>query len=127
MTLWQSSDEVGLSDADSLEGISQFISRNPLLSFVAVDDRAVVATILCGHDGRRGLVHHLVVAPAHRRNGLGRALVSRVLVALRNQNIQKCHLLVFRDNAVGRAFWKGIGGEERVTLVTFSLATGEHQ
>jgi putative acetyltransferase len=42
---------------------------------------------------------------------------------LRDAGIQKCHLLVFRENASGRAFWERVGAEERVTLTTFSLPT----
>lgn len=123
--LWESTGEVGLSDADSLDNISRFLERNPSLSFVAIDDAKIVGTVLCGHDGRRGLIHHLVVSSDHRRQGLGRALVSRALAALHEAKIDKCHLLVFRDNVAGRAFWHGIGGDERVSLATFSLATGD--
>ena len=123
MDLWRSTEGVGLSDADSLEGISRFLARNPSLSFVAVDGARVVATILCGHDGRRGLVHHLVVSPPYRGKGLGRALVRRALAGLRKEGIQKCHLLVFRDNKDGHAFWAAMGAEERVMLATFSIET----
>jgi len=122
-SLWASSEGVGLSSADSFENVSRFLERNPALSYVAVDGQTVVATILCGHDGRRGLIHHLAVAPAYRRNGLGRALVARSLAALRQDRIEKCHLLVFRENASGRTFWERVGAEERVTLSVFSLPT----
>lgn len=121
--LWDSTDGVGLSDADSFDNVRRFLERNPGLSFVATANQALVATILCGHDGRRGLIHHLAVAPAHQRRGLGRELVQRALAALRKEGIQKCHLLVFRQNAAGRAFWDRIGAEERATLRIFSLPT----
>lgn len=125
LKLWQASEGVGLSDADSFENIARFLERNPGLSLVATDAGRVVATILCGHDGRRGLIHHLLVAPTHRRQGLGRALLKRALAALGQAQIQKCHLLVFRDNAEGMAFWHGIGAEERVSLALFSMPTGD--
>lgn len=32
-------------------------------------------------------------------------------------------LLVFRENETGRAFLESVGGEERVTLTLFSMAT----
>jgi N-acetylglutamate synthase len=121
--LWNSTEGVGLSDADSFENVRRFLERNPNLSFVAVDNEVVVATILCGHDGRRGLIHHLAVAPTHRRRGLGRALVRLALTALRQVGIQKCHLLVFDQNIAGRAFWHRVGAEERTTLGIFSLPT----
>ena len=121
--LWESLQGVGLSSADTFENVARFLQRNPGLSFVATDNTIVVATILCGHDGRRGLIHHLAVAPAHRRKGVGRELVKRALAALRNDRIEKCHLLVFHENSEGRSFWKGIGAEERSTIGLFSLAT----
>jgi N-acetylglutamate synthase len=123
LQLWQSIDGVGLSSADSFEAVAQFLERNPGLSLVAFEGDVLVGTILCGHDGRRGFIHHLAVAPAYRRRGLGRALVSGALAALRSAHITKCHLLVFHENVSGREFWKRIGAEERVTLSTFSMVT----
>src|SRR5690349_12036470 len=108
LALWQATAGVGLSGADSFENVARFLVRNPGLSFVATEADVVVATILCGHDGRRGLIHHLAVASRCRRAGIGRALVSRALAALRREGIEKCHLLVFDENAEGRAFWKSI-------------------
>ncbi|MES1187577.1 MAG: GNAT family N-acetyltransferase [Myxococcales bacterium] len=121
--LWESTEGVGLSDADSFENVRRFLERNPDLSFVATEDDVLVATILCGHDGRRGLIHHLAVASSHQRRGLGRELVRRALAALHHEGIQKCHLLVFQQNVAGKAFWKRIGAEERTTLGIFSLLT----
>jgi len=125
LALWEATEGVGLSSADEFHAIGRFLARNPGLSWVGTDGGVVVATILCGHDGRRGLIHHLAVASQYRRGGLGRALVSRALAGLRSDGIEKCHLLVFDANTAGRAFWKSVGGEERVTLGVFSLATAE--
>jgi ribosomal protein S18 acetylase RimI-like enzyme len=121
--MWESMDGVGLSSADSFEKVASFLRRNPGLSFVGLAEGHVVATILCGHDGRRGLIHHLAVAQHVRRKGLGKLLVERALASLHGEGIEKCHLLVFNDNVEGRAFWRGIGAEERTTLGVFSLQT----
>ena len=123
LALWQNTAGVGLSDADSFEHVARFLARNPGSSFVGLDGDAVVGTILCGHDGRRGLIHHLAVHSDYRRRGLGRALVAAGLSALAQQGIQKCHLLVFRENEPGKAFWRSLGAEERLALSLFSLPT----
>jgi len=123
IALWRSTPGVGLSEADGRAAIERFLARNPGLSFVAVDGERVVATILCGHDGRRGLIHHLVVAPAARRRGLATRLLRAALGALRAQGIDKCHLLVFRDNAEGLAFWRAAKATERTELAVFSVST----
>lgn len=120
--LWERTPGVGLSEADDPDGIARFLRRNPGLSFVAIDDSELVGTILCGHDGRRGLIHHLVVAPSHRRRGLGRALLRQGLSALRLEGITKAHLMVFRANESGLAFWRAVG-IERTELSLFSVAT----
>ena len=104
LALWRASEGAGLSDADSEESIAHYLDRNPGLSFVARDGEHLVGAVLCGHDGRRGYVHHLAVSKSHRRQGLGRALVKRCLFALRRAGIDKCHIFVFGDDADAIAF-----------------------
>jgi len=121
--LWEASPGVGLSGSDATGPLTTFLSRNPSTSFVATVEGEIVGTILCGHDGRRGLIHHLVVAERYRRRGLGRGLLDRGLAALKGHGISKCHLLVFRSNQEGLAFWRKIGADERTELALFSVAT----
>ena len=123
LALWRTSEGVGLSDADSREGVARFLKRNPGLSFAARDGEHLVGAILCGHDGRRGYIHHLAVSKSHRRRGLGRALVERCLSALRRAGIDKCHIFVFADNQDTIAFWKSIGWAQRVELTMMSQYT----
>ena len=79
--------------------------------------------ILCGHDGRRGLVHHLAVRTESRRQGVGRALLFAGLAALHAERIHKCHLLVFGNNQEGLAFWSAVGAQLRGELQLLSLPT----
>jgi ribosomal protein S18 acetylase RimI-like enzyme len=118
--LWRSCPGVGLSDSDTRGGVTRFLDANPGLSFVALDGDRLVGAVLCGHDGRRGYVTHLAVAPEARRGGLGRELVERCLAALRREGIQKCHLFVFADNESAQAFWTAAGWSERPELRVFS-------
>ncbi|HKX42091.1 MAG TPA: nucleotidyltransferase family protein [Burkholderiaceae bacterium] len=124
--LWETTEGVGLSEADAQPEIEKFLARNPGLSLVALAEGRVVGTILVGHDGRRGLIHHLAVAASIRRLGVGRRLVRHGLAALAQAGIRKCHLLVFADNAAGRGFWAAIGAEHRDALAIYSLATSAH-
>ena len=123
--LWEATEGVALGDADAQPEIEKFLARNPGLSRVALVDERVVGTILVGHDGRRGLIHHLAVAPSVRRLGVGRRLVGDGIAALAQAGVRKCHLLVFADNAGGRAFWASIGAQHREALAIYSLATRE--
>jgi N-acetylglutamate synthase len=116
LDLWKSCEGIGLTDADSRDGTASFLRRNRGLSVVAVRAGRLVGTALCGHDGRRGFIYHLAVAPAVRRKGIGRTLVEQCLRALRQAGIHKCHVVVFGRNRKGRQFWENIGWVERKQL-----------
>ena len=118
--LWNESEGIGLSDADSKEGIKRFMGRNPGFSFVALDEGKIVGGALCGHDGRRGYIHHLATTKSHRHQGIGRSLVGRCMYALMRVGIGKCHLFVFGDNQGAIDFWEKVGYAQRVELVMMS-------
>jgi putative acetyltransferase len=122
--LWQSTAGVGLDeDTDTREGITACLSRNPGLSFVARRDGTIVGTVLCGHDGRRGYLHHLAAAAAHRHRGVGRTLVEACLGKLGSLGIRKCNIFLFSDNETGEAFWKAVGWNERADLKVLQKTT----
>ena len=123
MALWQRTEGMGLRPADAPEHIARYLARNPGLSFVAMDGDNLVGTVLCGHDGRRGYLQHLAVERAYRGRGIGKALVERVLNALRDVGIRKCHLFVIKENQAAIAFWRHIGWELRQDIVTMSHFT----
>ena len=102
------------------DGIGAYLGRNPGMSFVAIHGRTLVGIILCGHDGRRGYIHHLAVHPRFRRQGLGRRLVGHSVSALVRAGIQKCHLFAINDNGDGIAFWKRIGWSPRIDISVIS-------
>src|SRR5579871_722647 len=89
LALWERTEGVGLSDADSQPAIERYLARNPGLSFVAMVEGQLVGTILVGHDGRRGFIHRLAVASEHRRQGIAQSLVRLGLSALADAGIQK--------------------------------------
>jgi putative acetyltransferase len=120
--LWEESEGVGLSATDSHASIERFLARNPGFSCVAVEEGDIVGVLLCGHDGRRGYIHHLAVHPQQRRRGIGRRLVDRALGELTRAGIDKCHIFVFKDNGAAIAFWQRIGWTDRVELEVLSRA-----
>ena len=100
----------GLNDKDdSREGIDKYLKRNPTTSFVAVCDEKIVGVLLCGHDGRRGIIQHACVSPDHRRFGIGKKLVELGLDALKDEGITKVLLVAFKKNEGGNAFWESQG------------------
>lgn len=109
LELWKASPGVHVGESDARPEIARYLRRNRGLSLVAMDGPAVVGAVLAGHDGRRGLLHHMVVAPRHRRRGLGRRLVSQAIAGLKRAGILRAWIIVMRDNRSGRRFWKSIG------------------
>jgi N-acetylglutamate synthase len=120
--LWERIEGVGLSSADQPAALSRYLERNPRLSFVAMADSEFVGAALCGHDGRRGYLHHLAIDTAWRRRGIGRALVDRCMGGLAEMGIEKCHVFVYRENLPGREFWRRAGWQVRSELVVMSAA-----
>lgn len=123
--LWSTMSGIGLSHADSKENIGRYLERNPGFSFVAIQAGQVVGAVLCGHDGRRGYIHHLAIEKNHRRQGVGKALVTRCLTALNAVGINKCHLFVFIENHTAQKFWKEIGWSQRTKLIVMSRYTND--
>jgi len=107
--LWLGSPGITLEDDDTRDRIALYLKRNPGLCFVAVADSHIVGTVLCGHEGRRGILRHLATKPAFRGTGIGRALTQKCLVALSAQGIRKCNTFVMDKNPDGLGFWKHIG------------------
>lgn len=116
--LWEESPGIGLNESDTPEAIALFLARNPELSLVCLaPTREIVGAVLCGHDGRRGYLHHLAVTPAHRGHGLGRELVQQCLTRLRALGIPKCNIYLYATNTAGRAFWAHEGWSVRDDLL----------
>ncbi len=118
--LWQESEGIELSEVDTKDDIARFLEQNPGLSFVVRDNGQLVGAVLCGHDGRRGYIDQLAVRKSHRRQGIGKGLVSRCLYNLMRIGIRKWHLFVLEDNQDAIAFWKKLGWAKRVELATMS-------
>lgn len=123
LEFWKKQQGVGLNESDSREQIGKFLARNPGLSLVVRDNGRVIGAVLCGHDGRRGFLHHLAVDPEYRHRGIGRQMVLTCLDALRSQGIQKCNIWVYTGNAEGQKFWRAIGFGVREDLRMMQSST----
>lgn len=116
--LWLSTPGMGLNDTDdSKDGINKYLLRNPNTCFVAESEDEIIGVILSGHDGRRGVIHHTAVAQEAQRRGVGEALLSAAMNALKEEGIHKVLLVVFEKNQKGNAFWEKQGFAKRTDLV----------
>jgi ribosomal protein S18 acetylase RimI-like enzyme len=111
---------VAVRDADSPEATRRYLERNPSLNFVAVADGSVVGCAMCGHDGRRGYLQHVVVDPAYRSQGIAHQMVMRCLDGLEAIGICKTHIDVFRTNNVANSYWTRRGWKRRDDIYRYS-------
>ena len=104
--LWLETPNMGLNNLDDGQaGFEKYMKRNPNTCFVATSGAEVIGVILCGHDGRRGYIHHTAVKKSSQKCGIGKALVKKALSALEQEGIHKAALVVFKENANGNSFW----------------------
>jgi ribosomal protein S18 acetylase RimI-like enzyme len=103
---------------DSKPQLERYLARNAGMSFVAVDNDEAVGVILCGHDGRTGLIYRLTVSESCHRKGIGRQLVDSAIAALKSEGIINVKAFVLNDNPDGQAFWEKIGFAENNVAVT---------
>ncbi len=107
--LWRDAEGLSLTEDDEEPGMALYLKRNRGLCFVADTGKDLVGTVLCGHDGRRGILRHLVVRRDYRRQGIGRSLVAAALQALEVDGIRKCNIFVMDSNLGGMRYWKNLG------------------
>jgi putative acetyltransferase len=120
--LWLGTPGVGLSESDTRAGTKAFLARNAGMSAVALARGELVGAVLCGHDGRRGYLHHLAVASAWRGRGIARQLLAWCMGQLSAHGIPKCNIFLFSDNAAGAAFWLHNGWLSRADLQVLQKA-----
>lgn len=118
--LMQATPGISVRDADSREATTRYLERNPNLSFVAEEQGNIVGCVMCGHDGRRGYLQHLIVLPHYRRQGIANALVESCLAQLEQLGIFKSHIDVFRSNTQAQAYWESQGWEQRTDTYRYS-------
>lgn len=79
------------------------------LFFVAVEDGAVIGSIMAGYDGHRGWLYSVAVSLDHRHRGLGSALVRRAEQALAALGCLKINLQIVEENGIVQIFYKSLG------------------
>lgn len=118
--MWLITSRRALSTADERGQIERYLKRNEGLSQVAVVDGKIVGTVLAGHDGRRGFIHHMAVLPEYRRRHIGHALAEKAIEKIKSEGIEKTHIFCYQDNETGQKFWRDFGFIKRDDIFDFS-------
>jgi len=97
-----------------------------IVEATAGDEAALIAlweacgltgSVMVGHDGHRGWVYYLAVAPDARRAGLGRALMAAAETWLRAREVPKIQLMVRTGNEDAHAFYRALGFADQPVAV----------
>jgi len=84
------------------------LAEQPELLFVAVDEGAVIGSIMAGYDGHRGWLYSVAVKYDREGEGVGRALVAHAEDALKARGCLKVNLQV-RDGNPVVGFYERLG------------------
>jgi N-acetylglutamate synthase len=112
---------VAVREADSRDATARYLERNPGFSFIAEDETRIIGCAMCGHDGRRGYLQHVIVEEACRGRGIAQALVTRCLDRLEAAGILKTHLDVFVTNDLANGYWQRRGWKRRDDIHRYSF------
>ncbi len=111
VALWE---ECGLTGPgnDPRRDIARKMRVNPELFLVGVIEGSIVATVMGGYDGHRGWADYLAVAPAWRRQGIGRIMMTEFEDLLRlTTGCLKIHVRINTGNEAAKDFYRRLGYE----------------
>jgi ribosomal protein S18 acetylase RimI-like enzyme len=84
------------------------LERGTAVFLVAEAEDELVGVVLGTHDGRRGWINRLAVAPAYRRRGIAARLVSEVEQRVEALGIEIVAALIESDNEASLRFFRAI-------------------
>ncbi len=99
----------GVSVSDNPIGVDRLLAHDPDALLIADHDGGVVGTVVAGWDGWRGHLYRLAVDPAHRRQGLARALLSAAHDRFTALGASLADAMVEDDNVDARAAYQALG------------------
>src|SRR5881628_3180141 len=107
LALWERAGAIP-SPTDTLEELMRLVRAHGDGFLVAIQQGAVVGSVIGGWDGWRGNIYRLAVAPEARRHGLARRLVDDAVRVLRARGAHRISALVERHEAHAVGFWDSL-------------------
>jgi N-acetylglutamate synthase len=96
---------------DSYERVAAELNRGRVVFLVAESEGRLVGTVLGTHDGRKGWINRLAVAPEWRRRGIARLLLRKVESRLETLGLEITAALVEVSNEGSLRFFSAMGYE----------------
>jgi ribosomal protein S18 acetylase RimI-like enzyme len=116
IALWQ---ETGLTRPwnDPAADLRRAVEGDGSTVLALIDGETLVATAMVGHDGHRGWVYYLAVAPGVQGQGLGRRLMKECENWVLARGIPKIQLMVRSGNAAATGFYEKLGYTDAEVVV----------
>ena len=121
LTLWERARSAAASTPDTPETVARLLATGPGSLFVAErgPDGAIVGALIAAWDGWRGNMYRLAVDPAHRRTGVGLALVRAGERHLAAQGARRVTALVAHDEPDAVGLWAAAGYARDADIARF--------
>jgi ribosomal protein S18 acetylase RimI-like enzyme len=105
---------------DSKQHIQQQLRQRTSLYYIAEHEGNIIGAILGTHDGRKGWINRLVVAPAFRKKGIAKRLVQEVEQHLTAAGIDIIACLVEDWNKVSEDVFERLGYTKHPDILYYS-------
>ena len=119
LALWRDADAEPTHTDDAVS-LRRLIAHDADALWVAEDEGgALVGSVVAAWDGWRGSINRLVVAPSHRRRGLGTDLLRHAERRLDAAGAVRSQAIVVEDAEAAAGFWEASGWERQERRLRF--------
>lgn len=108
LEFWDAHAEHNARPADDAVSLNLLINTDPSSLMLALDNGAIIGSVIAGRDGWRASIYRLAVHPDFRGQGVGRELLSKATIRLREPGARRIGAVVLDENALGQKFWSGV-------------------
>ncbi len=105
---------------DSRRNIAGQLKQHTSLYYVAEQGGTIVGAILGTHDGRKGWINRLIVAPPYQRKSIAKRLVQEVEQRLSAMGIDIIACLVEDWNTVSETVFEHLGYTKHTDILYYS-------
>ena len=94
---------------DNEESVCSLIAHDPRALLIAEEEGELVGSLIAAYDGWRGALFRLAVLPAHRRLGVGRALLAAGERSLLERGAARINTYAIKTEDAAIGFWSAVG------------------
>jgi ribosomal protein S18 acetylase RimI-like enzyme len=105
---------------DSRKNIAAQLKQPACHFLVAVTDKTIIGAIVGTHDGRKGWINRLVVAPSYRKKGIAKGLVEEVEHHFSAQGIDIVACLIEDWNTTSMQVFEQLGYTKHTDILYYS-------